>query len=491
MSPEPIRASMKKPSAPLKTSKAGLAYWARRTLDQSVRVTLSADPGPVHDLRVALRRCRSMAGGFAAVDPDPAWRQFRKLGRSLFDHLGELRDAQVMTEWVNRLAEPADPVGSALLHALGAREDHLRQTALQALQKFDRARWDSLTQKLAKRYQRVPAEGPVFQHLALERLEEAYRLHRRALRNRSQIGFHQLRIGLKKFRYVVENFLPRHHAKWGAGLKELQDLLGEVHDLDVLWAMVRSNSTFRLEDRASWHAKITGERGQRLQKYRQKMIGPDSLWRAWRAGLPQGRQLEQAAFARLRTWGSFLDSDPGHSALVAQLALQLYDGLARAGVFPATEGTRRILEAAALLHDVGRSKSKRGHHKQSYRLVRRLAPPLGWTSRELATIAVVARYHRGVLPRPDHKCLTRFPPTSRLAIMRLAGILRLANAFDLSHEQKIRLLQVERSEGAIVIRGEGYRDSGPLAERIAAARHLLEVCCHAPILVRAKRWGGY
>jgi len=490
MSPGPVHAGMRKTPAPAKDSKAGLAYWAQRTLDQSAKVTLSTDPEPVHDLRVALRRCRSMAGGFAAVDPDPAWKQLRKLGRSLFAHLGELRDAHVMAEWVKRLSKPADPVRCELLRVLGDREDHLRQTALQAIQKFDRTRWQSLAQKLARRSRRVSPEGLVFQHLALECWEQAYRLHRRALRDRSQIGFHRLRIGLKKFRYVVENFLPRRHQQWGASLKELQDLLGEVHDLDLLWAMVRSNPASLPQDRASWRSRIAGERAQRLQRYRQRMIGPGSLWRVWRAELPQGKHLEMAAFTRLRTWGSFLDPDPAHAALVAQLALQLYDGLARAGLFTASAGTRRVLEAAAWLHDVGRSQSKRGHHKHSYRLIRRLAPPLGWSSRQLAAIAAVARCHRGVLPRSNHKCLTAFPPSSRPGVLRLAGILRLANALDLSHEQPVRLLQVEKSEGAIVIRGQGYRENGPWAERVAAARYLLELCFHAPVLVRSKGRAG-
>src|SRR5207253_1870982 len=73
-------------------------------------------------------------------------------------------------------------------------------------------------------------------------------LHRRAMRGRSRIAFHKLRIGIKRFRYIVENFLPEQHAAWGGDLKRVQDLLGEVHDLDVLWATATQIHAFPDEE---------------------------------------------------------------------------------------------------------------------------------------------------------------------------------------------------------------------------------------------------
>ncbi|MGA8868786.1 MAG: CHAD domain-containing protein, partial [Candidatus Sulfotelmatobacter sp.] len=74
---------------------AGLRYWMLRVLDECDRVSSDFAPDPVHDLRVALRRCRSMADGLIAMDPDPAWKAMKKAGKRLFQRLGTLRDIHI------------------------------------------------------------------------------------------------------------------------------------------------------------------------------------------------------------------------------------------------------------------------------------------------------------------------------------------------------------------------------------------------------------
>ena len=68
---------------------------------ENVSPDFSADP--VHDLRVALRRCRSLADGLMALDPNPDWKAMKKSGKRLFQRLGDLRDIQVMEEWIEKL----------------------------------------------------------------------------------------------------------------------------------------------------------------------------------------------------------------------------------------------------------------------------------------------------------------------------------------------------------------------------------------------------
>src|SRR5208283_640519 len=441
--------------------KAGLAYWAHRVLEECDKANQDFAPDPVHDLRVAIRRCRSMADGFLSVDPDPEWGQMKKLGKPLFSSLGELRDTQVMSQWVTRLSEDHDQVRHLLLHTLSDKELALKAAAQEALRNFDRKRWAALNAKLARRTGKVPLEGLVFQHLVLERWMVAHALHRQALRNRTQVGYHQLRIGIKRFRYMVENFLPQRHEKWAPGLRDLQDALGDVHDLDVFRGVIREHPEIKAEDRERWQKKIADERQKQLDLYRTKMLGKNSLWHSWRAELPSGLSLEKAALEKLRTWASFLDPDLGHSAHVTRIALQLYDALAQHHVLNSRPECRRILEAAGIVHDVGRSKSTNGHLKRSYRMICKLKPPLGWSDEELRCVAAVVRYHRGGLPQNRDSYFVGLSAKRRSELLPVMGILRLANAFDSAHDGKITRISVEQCDGILNVYGQGLEEITP------------------------------
>jgi CHAD domain-containing protein len=518
--------------------KLGLRAWMERVLVECDRAATGFDVDAVHDLRVALRRCRSLADGLMAIDPDSSWKDMKKAGRKLFQALGELRDMQVMAEWIEKLGDASDsaaagdaptlaqrtrkdgaptgdpksgdPVVVKLLDYVHAREAACKQHALKDLHQFDRKQWRQWSRTLPRRASRVRPGSVVYLHLALEKWTAAYDLHKHALRTRSQVSWHELRIGIKRFRYTVENFLPRQHALWGDDLKELQDLLGEVHDLDVLWATAVEVMAFPdMESQSRWREKLNVERTKRIERYREKMVGRQSLWRVWRAELPSGPQLRAAAISRLRVWAGYLDPDFSHSQRVAELALLLYDGLKNAGLLTTDAGTpnpaplsldqnseydsRAVLQAAALMHDVGKAKGTENHQKDSYRMIRGLARPLGWSARELELAAVVARYHRGALPRPGGKTMQALALPDRPLAMELAGVLRLANALDLRHgrgggeNESAPRLEVSLQDGCVLVRAAGYSALDRSAEGVAAARHLLETVLRRPVLVRVLR----
>jgi hypothetical protein len=413
----------------------------------------------------------------------------------------------------------SDPVALKLLHRVRAREAECKQRAFKDLNQFDRRQWRQWARTLPRRAARVRPGSVVYLHLALEKWTAAHDLHKHALRTRSQVSWHELRIGIKRFRYTVENFLPRQHALWGGDLKELQDLLGEVHDLDVLWAMAVEARAFPdVESRDRWREKVNAERVKRIERYREKMVGRQSLWRVWRAELPSGPRLRAAAMSRLRVWAGYRDPDFAHSERVARLALLLYDGLKHAGLgteaimtkpeapsivpsdipldqAPPDHDWRAVLQAAALMHDVGKAKDAENHQKDSYRMIRGLAPPLGWSARELEVAAVVARYHRGALPRPRGKSMQLLELADRPIAIELAGVLRLANALDLrqgrtgneKESMNVPQLEVSVQDRFVIVRAAGYSALDPSAEEIAAARHLLETVLRRPVLVRGLR----
>ena len=280
----------------------GFELWAERILERATQAGRNWDADAVHDLRVALRRCRSMAEALDEVNPSPAWRKLKKSSRELFHALGDLRDVQVECGWIKKLAPSGDPVRRRMLTLLAVQERTNRVKAERALDAFDRKGWKKLTRKLAPKAQFFPLESVVFQRLALARLNTAADLFQKARKSRSTVAWHRLRIGVKNFRYLVENFLPQRCDAWCDDLRRMQDLLGEVHDMDVLRAKVRRLSLkSRPAVAARWNERIDAKRKACLEEFLQLSAGPSSPWLTWRAGFQWGHALVAASIPQRRT----------------------------------------------------------------------------------------------------------------------------------------------------------------------------------------------
>ena len=259
-----------------------------RVLKELESVREAPEPDAVHDLRVAIRRCRSVAKVMEEVDPDPAWLEMRKLGKKLFHQLGELRDTQVLEEWTQKLGPESDPARERLLTTFAAQEKEFQVAALKAVEKFNQKSWKKLERKLQRRARLVPTDGLAAECLALERLEAAKELHVRALRAEKPEVWHALRIGVKRFRYTVESLLPTRYEEWEENLKRIQDLLGEVHDLDVLSAKVEEVAGDLHESRLAWAERIASQRHERIENYRRLTIGDGGSWQYWRRATARG-----------------------------------------------------------------------------------------------------------------------------------------------------------------------------------------------------------
>lgn len=256
-----------------------LSRFLRRVWDEQAKVRDDLAPGPVHDLRVALRRCRSLAEGFSELDKHRDWRQFRKAARRLQRGLAELRDAQVMTAWVRRLGFTVGAAGAAFAASLAHDERKSRRATRSALADFPRKRWKSWRRRLPQRAAGFAVGPAAFADLALKRAAEAAALERRWRNSGSQIAAHRLRIAVKRFRYIVESFLPEQYSAWGRDLKRMQDCLGDIHDLDVLRGRIVQLAKQDLLSRTTlrtWLRRIESVRKQRVEHYR-KTVSPKAL----------------------------------------------------------------------------------------------------------------------------------------------------------------------------------------------------------------------
>jgi exopolyphosphatase/guanosine-5'-triphosphate,3'-diphosphate pyrophosphatase len=145
------------------------------------------------------------------------------------------------------------------------------------------------------------------------------------------------------------------------------------------------------------------------------------------------------------------DDDPDHSLQVARLALQLHDALAaRLGL---DDATRELLEAAALLSNVGLFVSHSGHHKHSYYVIRNSEHLMGFTDREIELIAQVARYHRKSQPSEDkHAEFAALHDDDRARVRSMAALLRVAIGLDRNHDGAVDDVVVEDRGDAVVMR---------------------------------------
>jgi exopolyphosphatase/guanosine-5'-triphosphate,3'-diphosphate pyrophosphatase len=141
-----------------------------------------------------------------------------------------------------------------------------------------------------------------------------------------------------------------------------------------------------------------------------------------------------------------------HSRHVAELSLEIFDGLAEAGLHRLSNLDRELLWAAGILHDIGVAVDYDDHHKHSHYLILNAGLP-GFTPRELMLVALIARYHRkGDPDLSELGALARKGDQRRLEL--LSGVIRLAEQLERSRNQVVRSVQLEAVDGRVVLAAE-------------------------------------
>jgi exopolyphosphatase / guanosine-5'-triphosphate,3'-diphosphate pyrophosphatase len=173
--------------------------------------------------------------------------------------------------------------------------------------------------------------------------------------------------------------------------------------------------------------------------------------------------------------------DEEHGAQVARLAVQLFDQLAE--MHGLGDADRRILVAAAVLHDVGKFIGAKKHHKHSHYILANSELP-GLTPSEIQMVAVTARFHRKGEPADHHPEFVALGEAERVRVTKLASLLRLAAALDKEHRQRVNGIRARRRGGEIELQLQGNGDL--LLERWALVRNkeLLERTFEVEVKVR-------
>jgi CHAD domain-containing protein len=216
------------------------------------------DPEYLHQLRVGVRRLRAALSVFDGTMREAEVRAMRDVLRALTRVAGPARDWDVFTRRLPAKLRPA--------------AERCRRAAYARLRRVLRApRLWLAPRGLAAA--RVPL--PVFARRALERAE------RKALKQGERIDWsrpgkrHALRIRLRRLRYAGEflrGAFPQADAEpFIRSLKHLQDLLGDLNDLEV---------ARRLQ------AELTGRKRRRGSKTAKLLAQLPAAWRQF-AGAPR------------------------------------------------------------------------------------------------------------------------------------------------------------------------------------------------------------
>ncbi|MGD0572537.1 MAG: HD domain-containing protein [Sedimentisphaerales bacterium] len=170
-----------------------------------------------------------------------------------------------------------------------------------------------------------------------------------------------------------------------------------------------------------------------------------------------------------------------HTHQVERLALKIFDQLNQLHKLGQRE--RFLLRCAAILHDIGWLEGQKGHHKTALRIIMD-SPVLLFDFPRRRIIGLMARYHRKALPKEQHAYFHDLDATDRAIVRKLAGILRVADGLDRTHQSKVKDIncrengkQVEMicsSAQPLYAEFDAARDKGVLFEDVFARKLVFE-----------------
>jgi exopolyphosphatase/guanosine-5'-triphosphate,3'-diphosphate pyrophosphatase len=174
--------------------------------------------------------------------------------------------------------------------------------------------------------------------------------------------------------------------------------------------------------------------------------------------------------------------DEAHACHVAMLVTRLFEQLRTEHQLDSRHEV--LLHVAALLHEVGAFVSNRALHKHSMYLIRN-SEIFGLGKRYLLLVSLVARYHRRASPQPSHEGYAMLSREERVAVAKMAALLRVAVSLNESRSQRIHDFSCSVEDSRLVIsipRADdlsleqlALRQNGSLFEEVFGLRVLLRI----------------
>jgi len=261
------------------------------------------DPEGAHQMRVALRRLRTICGLFRREIPSPSFEAINSEAKWLMQQLGPTRDWDVFA------ANTATPL---VLAALEVDLDGLREAIERQCKTNHAALQAVLADPRCSRFLLSLGQGVEYRNWRNEIDSEALtvlsqpipiladkiltRLHRKAFKRGAHFrqlnndAQHDLRIDLKKLRYASEFFLPLYagHAsakRYVARLSKLQSSLGRVRDiainrnlLDVIRKANQPELNLAIGAVAGWQARDQIAVAKTLRKRWRRFKATPAFW---------------------------------------------------------------------------------------------------------------------------------------------------------------------------------------------------------------------